>query len=113
MRVLEVRPARVSAALVEIGDMLVTSPIGANGPRPSTWLGAVTEHVIVEDERVPADWRRWRLQLVDGRPMETTKIPADGWVWVHLPSSDLPNRPSDPAWHAEGLTPDMGGAVES
>lgn len=86
MRVLEVRPARVSAALVEIGDMLVTSPVGADGPRPSTWLGRVTEHVIVEDEAEPAKWRMWRLELVNGEHLETAKIPSDGWVWVHLPS---------------------------
>jgi hypothetical protein len=90
MRILEVRPARVKAALVEIGDMLVSSPVGADGPRPSRWLGKVSEHVIVEDEAVPADWRIWRLELVgDQAPTETAKVPADGWVWVHLPSADL------------------------
>ena len=88
MEVLEIRPARVSAALVAIGDMLVSSPIGENGPRPSRWIGAVTEHVIVEDEKVPADWRVWRVGRVDGTSTETAKIPADGWVWVHLPVVD-------------------------
>lgn len=87
MRVLEPRPARVKAALVEIGDMLLTSPIGADGPRESTWLGKVTEHVIVEDEAVPRDWRIWRIAVVNGETKETAKIPADGWVWVHLPSA--------------------------
>lgn len=92
MRVLEVRPARVSAALIEIGDMLVTSPVGKNGPRPSTWLGKVTEHIIVEEidgqlVAEPAKWRQWRMELVDGKHLETTPIPADGWVWVHLPST--------------------------
>lgn len=86
MRVLEVRPARVSAGLIEIGDMLVVSPIGPDGPRPSTWLGKVTEHVIV-DREVPADWRQWRLEMMDGKHTETAVIPADGWVWVHLPSA--------------------------
>lgn len=96
MEVLEIRPARVSAALVSIGDMLVSSPVGKDGPRVSRWLGAVTEHVIVEEVEVgghkvavPEDeaknWRQWRLGLVDGRNTETTPIPADGWVWVHLP----------------------------
>ncbi len=96
MEVLEIRPARVSAALVAIGDMLVSSPVGADGPRPSRWLGAVTEHVIVEEREVdgrtvpvPAEeasaWRQWRLGLVDGRSTLTSVIPADGWVWVHLP----------------------------
>lgn len=85
MEILEVRPARVSAALVAIGDMLVTSPIGADGPRPSTWIGAVTEHVIVEDEADPAAWRMWRIGLVSGESKESAKVPADGWVWVHLP----------------------------
>lgn len=87
MRVLEPRPARVKAALVEIGDMLLTSPVGADGPRPSTWLGTVEQHVIVEDEKVPGDWRIWRLAVVNGEHTETAKIPADGWVWVHLPSA--------------------------
>jgi hypothetical protein len=96
MEILEIRPARVSAALVAIGDMLVSSPIGPDGPRPSRWLGAVTEHVIVDrvtvdgaEVMVPEDqaknWRQWRLGLVDGRNTETVPIPADGWVWVHLP----------------------------
>lgn len=96
MEVLEIRPARVSAALVAIGDMLVSSPVGEDGPRPSRWIGAVTEHVIVDRVEVdgaeivvPEDeaskWRQWRLGLVDGRNTETTPIPADGWVWVHLP----------------------------
>jgi hypothetical protein len=85
MEVLEIRPARVSAALVAIGDMLVSSPIGESGPRPSRWIGAVTEHVIVEDEAEPEKWRVWRVGRVDGVSVETAKIPADGWVWVHLP----------------------------
>lgn len=96
MEIMEVRPARVSAALVAIGDMLVTSPIGADGPRPSTWIGAVTEHVIVEEREVDGqtvkvqedearNWRKWRVGKVDGENVETAVIPADGWVWVHLP----------------------------
>jgi hypothetical protein len=96
MEILEIRPARVSAALVAIGDMLVSSPVGADGPRPSRWLGTVTEHIIVDrvevdgvEIMVPEDeaknWRQWRLGLVDGRNTETKPIPADGWVWVHLP----------------------------
>lgn len=96
MEIMEVRPARVSAALVAIGDMLVTSPIGADGPRPSTWIGAVTEHVIVEEREVDGqtvkvpeaearNWRKWRVGKVDGDNVETAVIPADGWVWVHLP----------------------------
>jgi hypothetical protein len=87
MRVLEVRPARIKAALIEIGDMLVTSPIGADGERPSTWLGKVSEHIIVESEAVPAEWRQWRIELVDGKHIESVPIPADGFVWVHLPSA--------------------------
>lgn len=94
MEVLEIRPARVSAALVAIGDMLVSSPVGADGPRPSRWLGAVTEHIIVEmidgEQVIPSDWRQWRLGLVDGRNTETIPIPADGWVWVHLPVVEGP-----------------------
>jgi len=97
MEILEIRPARVSAGLVAIGDMLVTSPIGANGPRPSQWIGAVTEHVIVDERpgedgepvKVPEDeaklWRKWRVGRVDGTNVETAVVPADGWVWVHLP----------------------------
>jgi hypothetical protein len=88
MEVLEIRPARVSAALVAIGDMLVASPIGADGPRPSRWIGAVTEHIIVEKVEDPAAWRQWRVGRVDGTSVETTPIPADGWVWVHLPVVD-------------------------
>jgi hypothetical protein len=82
----------VSAALVAIGDMLVSSPIGPDGPRPSRWLGAVTEHVIVEEVDgkavEPKEWRQWRLGLVNGQNTETVPIPADGWVWVHLPIVD-------------------------
>lgn len=90
MEELKIRPARVSAALVAIGDMLVVSPIGANGPRPSQWIGAVTEHIIVEEvdgQKVeePSSWRQWRVARVDGVNVETVPIPADGWVWVHLP----------------------------
>jgi hypothetical protein len=89
MEILEIRPARVKAALVAIGDMMVSSPIGTDGPKTSRWLGAVTEHVIVEEvngeEVVPSEWRQWRLGLVDGQNTETVPIPADGWVWVHLP----------------------------
>jgi hypothetical protein len=100
MEVLEIRPARVSAALVAIGDMLVSSPIGENGPRPSRWIGAVTEHVIVEEEPSgrkvddPAAWRKWRVGRVDGTSVETAVIPADGWVWVHLPIVDGPVGPA-------------------
>jgi hypothetical protein len=97
MEILEIRPARVSAALVATGDMLVSSPIGADGPRPSRWIGAVTEHIIVTERvdeegltlAVPEDeaklWRQWRVGRVDGTSVETAVIPADGWVWVHLP----------------------------
>jgi hypothetical protein len=89
MEVLEIRPARVSAALVAIGDMLVSSPIGADGPRPSRWIGAVTEHVIVQEvdgaQVIPSQWRQWRLGLVSGQMTETVPVPSDGWVWVHLP----------------------------
>jgi hypothetical protein len=97
MEILEIRPARVSAALVATGDMLVSSPIGADGPRPSRWIGAVTEHIIVTERvdeegltlTVPEDeaknWRQWRVGRVDGTSVETAVIPADGWVWVHLP----------------------------
>lgn len=97
MEVLEIRPARVSAKLVAIGDMLVSSPIGADGPRPSRWIGAVTEHIIVEQDSEgqpikPSEWRQWRVGRVDGVSVETTPIPADGWVWVHLPVVDGPER---------------------
>lgn len=93
MEVLEIRPARVSAALVAIGDMLVASPVGADGPRPSRWIGAVTEHIIVEKvdgQKVaePKEWRQWRVARVDGVNVETAVVPADGWVWVHLPVVD-------------------------
>lgn len=87
MRVMEPRPVRVSAALVEIGDVLVSSPVSEHGPRPARWLGRITEHVIVEDEDTPEAWRIWRMELPDGRFIETAKIPADGWVWAHLPSA--------------------------
>ena len=99
MEILEIRPARVSAGLVATGDMLVSSPIGADGPRPSQWIGAVTEHVIVTERPDPenegetiavpeeeaARWRKWRVARVDGLNVETAVVPADGWVWVHLP----------------------------
>ena len=95
MEILEIRPARVSAGLVAIGDMLVTSPVGANGPRPSTWIGAVTEHIIVEaaeladeTEKDPAKWRKWRIGRVSGENIESARVPADGWIWVHLPIVD-------------------------
>lgn len=92
MEILEIRPARVQAALVAIGDMMVSSPLGTDGPRPSRWLGAVTEHIIVSEvagqpitaEEAPG-WRQWRLGLVNGQSTETTPVPAEGWVWVHLP----------------------------
>ncbi len=99
MEILEIRPARVKAGLVATGDMLVTSPVGLNGPRPSTWIGAVTEHIIVDERPDPEDkdrmvpvpeaearqWRKWRVGRVDGTSVETAVVPADGWVWVHLP----------------------------
>lgn len=90
MEKVEIRPARVSAGLVAIGDLLVVSPIGRDGPRPSQWIGAVTEHVIVEEVdgqpvAEPSAWRQWRVARVDGTSTETKPIPADGWVWVHLP----------------------------
>lgn len=93
MEILDIRPARVSAALVAIGDMLVSSPVGADGPRPARWIGAVTEHIIVEEvegQKVdnPAAWRQWRIGLVSGESKESAVIPADGWVWVHLPVVD-------------------------
>jgi hypothetical protein len=89
MEILEIRPARVKAALVAIGDMMVTSPLGNDGPKTPRWLGAVTEHVIVDEvdgnKVEPTEWRQWRLGLVDGQNTETKPVPADGWVWVHLP----------------------------
>jgi hypothetical protein len=99
MEILEIRPARVKAALVATGDMLVSSPIGADGPKEPRWIGAVTEHIIVTERpgedgpvAVPEDeaaqWRQWRVGRVDGTSTETTPIPADGWVWVHLPIVD-------------------------
>lgn len=93
LEILDIRPARVSASLVAIGDMLVASPVGENGPRPSRWIGAVTEHIIVtevEGKEVaePSSWRQWRVARVDGVNVETVPIPADGWVWVHLPVVD-------------------------
>jgi hypothetical protein len=73
--------------------MLVSSPIGADGPRPSRWIGAVTEHIIVTEKdgepvAEPSSWRQWRVGRVDGVSVETVPIPADGWVWVHLPVVD-------------------------
>jgi hypothetical protein len=99
MEILEIRPARVQAGLVAIGDMLVSSPLGPDGPRPSTWIGAVTEHIIVTERPDPdraegtvpvpeaeaRNWRQWRVGRVDGTNVETAVVPADGWVWVHLP----------------------------
>lgn len=91
MRVLEIRPARMEARYVEIGDMLVASPIGADGPRPPRWLGKVTEHIIVNEIEEPETMRRWRLELVDGQFTETAAVPADGMIWLHVPSSALPS----------------------
>lgn len=99
MEILKIRPARVQAALVSIGDMLVSSPLGSDGPREPRWIGAVTEHIIVTERPDPdradgtipvpedeaAQWRQWRVGKVDGENVETAVVPADGWVWVHLP----------------------------
>lgn len=100
MEILKIRPARVQAALVSIGDMLVSSPLGGDGPREPRWIGAVTEHIIVSERPDPdradgatipvpeaeaAQWRQWRIGRVDGENVESAVVPADGWVWVHLP----------------------------
>lgn len=90
-RVIEIRPARIQARYIEIGDMLVSSPIGTDGARPSRWIGRVDklveptypDGVVVE---VPEALRQWRLAVVDGSFTETAAVPADGFVWVHLPS---------------------------
>ena len=102
MEILKIRPARVQAALVSTGDMLVSSPLGSDGPKESRWIGAVTEHIIVSERPDPdkaegtipvpeaeaAQWRQWRIGLVDGTSTESAVVPADGWVWVHLPVVD-------------------------
>jgi hypothetical protein len=87
MEVLEIRPARVQARLVATGDMLVSSPMGTDGPKEPRWIGAVTEHVIVDSAEYlePSSWRQWRVARVDGTSVETAVVPAEGWVWVHLP----------------------------
>jgi hypothetical protein len=102
MEILKIRPARLQAALVHTGDMLVSSPLGPDGPRESRWIGAVTEHIIVSERPDPdkaegtipvpedeaAQWRQWRIGLVDGTSTESAVVPAEGWVWVHLPVVD-------------------------
>lgn len=100
MEILKIRPARVQAGLVAIGDMLVSSPLGTDGPKEPRWIGAVTEHIIVTERPDPdradgsmipvpedeaARWRQWRVGRVDEVNVETAVVPADGWVWVHLP----------------------------
>ena len=92
-KVIEIRPARIQARYIEIGDMLVSSPIGTDGARPSRWIGRVEQRVepadadgIVLPEKDKDAWRQWRIAVVDGSFTETATIPADGFVWVHLPS---------------------------
>jgi len=90
-RVIEIRPARVQARYVEKGDMLVTSPIGGDGPRPSRWIGRVEENIEPVDSDGadllnPDEYRQWRIAVVDGTFTETAPVPEDGFVWVHLPS---------------------------
>lgn len=92
-KVLEIRPARVQARYVGIGDMLVSSPIGTDGPRPPRWIGRVEQHIEPthpDGVVMPLDealiYRQWRVAVVDGSFTETAAVPADGFVWVHLPS---------------------------
>jgi hypothetical protein len=91
-RVIEIRPARIQARYVEIGDMLVSSPIGTDGARPSRWIGRVEQRIepadadgVVLSDHDRDAWRQWRVAMVDGNFMESHPIPADGFVWVHLP----------------------------
>jgi hypothetical protein len=83
MRVIEIRPARVQARYIEIGDMLVSSPIGTDGAKTSRWIGRVTEMI----EPALSDSRQWRIEMVSGQFTESAPVPADGFVWVHLPSA--------------------------
>jgi hypothetical protein len=85
MRVIEIRPARIQARYIEIGDMLVSSPIGTDGAKTSRWIGRVTEQVDTPNHE--GDWRQWRIELVSGQFTESAAVPADGFVWVHLPSA--------------------------
>ncbi len=90
-KVIEIRPARVQARYIEVGDMLVSSPIGTDGPRPARWIGRVEQHIEPADADSvmilnPDEYRQWRVAVVDGTFIETAAVPADGFVWVHLPS---------------------------
>lgn len=90
-KVIEIRPARIQARYVEIGDMLVSSPIGPDGARASRWVGRVEQHIDlstggVGPDKEPENLRMWRLAVVDGSFIETAAVPVDGFVWVHLPS---------------------------
>ncbi len=85
MRVLEIRPARVEARHVEIGDMLVSSPIGDGAPKEPRWIGRVTDFIAV----TPAN-RVWRIERPDGTFTESAAVPRSAYVWVHLPSAPAP-----------------------
>jgi len=91
-KVIEIRPARIQARYIEIGDMLVSSPIGTDGARPTRWIGRVEQMIepthpdgVVMDLDQALIYRQWRLAVVDGSFTETAAVPADGFVWVHLP----------------------------
>ncbi len=88
MREIEIRPARDQARYVEPGDMLVSSPIGTDGAKEPRWIGRVTEPIDLGTTGPDTEgMHMWRIELVSGQFTESAAIPADGFVWVHLPSA--------------------------
>lgn len=88
MRVLEIRPARVQAKLVEVGDMLVTSPhSGEAYEREPHWIGRVVDQIAVNHAGRHC---QWRIERPDGMFIESSPVPPEAFVWVHLPSAPEP-----------------------
>lgn len=96
MRVLEIRPARVQAKHVEIGDMLVSSPIGDGAPKEPHWIGRVVDFIEPDLDWVKwpvsggAENRQWRIERPDSTFIESAPVPLTAFVWVHLPSAPDP-----------------------
>lgn len=91
MKVVTIRPARVQAQHVDWGDMLVSSPIGENEPKDPRWIGTVVAQIEspIDGDNPDREYRQWRIKRVDGQIVESKPVPADSYVWVHLPSSSV------------------------